>query len=403
MNKFTLFALLVLIFPAILFSQKEAETKKTKKATIDILPAISYAPETKLTLGVIGIYNRKFTKDAPTTKMSNLQFLAVYTLAKQILLETRGDIFTSANKWRFRGEMYFNKYPDRNYGLGNTASAHIEATDEDGEVSKVNYKQYSSNRIKFSPSVLRKINDNLYVGLQLDMESLDKVESIPVSEILLNEAAMKINDLPVDGFRSGVGGQLLFDSRDFILNPLTGGFVEVNALLYNKAFGSDWNFSNLLIDGRKYFNPVANHTLAVRGYFDHRFSDDLIPIRALARVGGKQLVRGYFKGTYQDHNMTAFELEYRMPFWKEDDPGKLYQVWKRLGIVAFLSGAKTYHKIGDFGDNKFNLAAGAGLRILFNPKTRAAIRIDYAFGLADDSAGPGEKQSGLYFYLGEAF
>jgi hypothetical protein len=53
--------------------------------------------------------------------------------------------------------------------------------------------------------------------------------------------------------------------------------------------------------------------------------------------------------------------------------------------------------------DRFNVAAGGGLRILLNAKSRSNIRIDYAVALRADSDGPGKRQSGFYFFLGEAF
>ncbi|MBK8500987.1 MAG: hypothetical protein IPL46_01635 [Saprospiraceae bacterium] len=101
--------------------------------------------------------------------------------------------------------------------------------------------------------------------------------------------------------------------------------------------------------------------------------------------------------------MTGFEMEYRWPFWKEDTDSKLWQVWKRLGVVGFLSGAQVFHTLPDFQISRFNLAEGGGVRILFNPESRVNLRIDYAIGLQKGSDGPGRRQHGFYFYLGEAF
>ncbi|HAD12184.1 MAG TPA: hypothetical protein DCF33_07065, partial [Saprospirales bacterium] len=61
---------------------------------LDIFPAISYSPETKLTLGAIGIYYLDLRKGDRNTPLSNIDFLAVYTLNKQILLESRWEVFT---------------------------------------------------------------------------------------------------------------------------------------------------------------------------------------------------------------------------------------------------------------------------------------------------------------------
>jgi outer membrane protein assembly factor BamA len=369
----------------------------------DIFPAISYAPETKLTLGIIGLRYFNFGKPGSATPLSNLEFLAVYTLREQILLESRWEFFLNESRWRIRGEVYFNRYPDRNYGVGNHAAAQVMEVDEDGKRDTLNYWNFNSDRVKFSPVVLRQVLPHLFVGLQYDMESLYHVRPISDEYAFLNPEAQAIATMPVSGVRSGLGIQLLYDSRDYIMNPLHGSFAEVNLIRYGSYLGSDYTFTSFSADLRHYINVIQNQTLALRVYASRQGPDGEVPMRALSRVGGYKFVRGYFSGTYQDVSMTAFEAEYRLPLWKEGSDSRLWQVWKRLGLVAFIGGAQVAKGFDEIQLDQFNLATGGGLRILFNPKTRLNIRIDYAVALADNSAGPGQRQTGLYFYLAESF
>lgn len=370
---------------------------------LDIFPAISYSPETKLTLGVIGFAYFDFRKGDLSTPISYIDFLAVYTLNKQILLESRWEVFTHARKWRTRGELLLQRYPDRNYGIGNDASVLLEEVDDDGSRDTLNYLNFNSNRIKFSPAVLRRVKRNLYIGLQSDLEYLFKYDELPDQYHFLNADSFRITDVPVTGFRSGIGFQVLYDNRDNLINPLRGTFIEFNDRHYAGWLGSDFTFSYYSLELRQYINTWSNHTLALRGMASLEYTKDEVPLRALSRVGGHKFIRGYFRGTYQDHHMLAFETEYRLPLWREGRPSKLWQVWKRLGVVGFLGGAQVFQDGASVKLERFNLAAGGGLRILLNPKSRSNIRIDYAVAFRDDSGGPGKRQSGLYFFLGEAF
>lgn len=369
---------------------------------LDIFPAISYSPETKLTLGAIGIFYLDFRKGDSGTPLSNLDFLAVYTLSKQILLESRWEVFTHKRAWRTRGELLLQRYPDRNYGIGNEASVLVAEVDDKGERDTLNYLNFNSNRIKFSPVVLRKMRRNLYFGLQTDLEYLYKYQT-PDQYSFLNADSGRIREIPVAGLRSGIGFQVLYDNRDNLINPLRGTMVEFNDRHYVNWLGSDYSFNTYSLELRQYFNPWKNQTLAIRGLASLEYSKDAIPLRALSRVGGHKFIRGYFKGTYQDHHMLAFEAEYRLPLWREGQPSKLWQVWKRLGLVGFVGGAEVFRDQKQLALNQFNLAAGGGLRILLNPATRSNIRIDYAIALRDNSDGPGKRQRGFYFFLGEAF
>jgi hypothetical protein len=384
-------------------TQNPQATTKKEFRHLDVFPAISYSPETKLTLGAIGIKYFDFDKDHFSTPISNLEFIGVYTLNKQIIAEAKWEFFFGQNLWRSRGEAFFNRYPDRNYGLGNNAAALLVEVKGESKADTLNYLNFDSDRIKFSPVILRKIKRNLYVGIQYDMEYLYRMQVTAGNYHFLNADSLAIIDMPVAGLRSGLGLQALFDNRSPILNPLNGGMAELNIVTYHKYLGSDFSFTSLSTDLRYFKKTFTNHTIALRIFGSAQLTNDVVPMRALSRVGGHKLVRGYFKGTYQDYHMTGFEMEYRWPFWREGNESKLWQVWKRLGMVTFLSGAQVFHTLQDFQINRFNLAVGSGLRILFNPESRVNIRIDYAVGLQKGSDGPGKRQHGFYFYLGEAF
>jgi outer membrane protein assembly factor BamA len=386
----------MIIFPNDTFPKKEFKS-------LDIFPAISYAPETSLTLGAIGIHYWDFAKGDLSTPLSSMEFIGVYTLKKQIIIESRWEFFGPASKWRTRGEAFFNRYPDRNYGIGNSASAMVMEVDEGGVQDTLNFLNFDSDRIKFSPVVLRKIGKNLYLGLQYDMEYLYRMKITPMDYKYLNPEAERIDDLPVEGFRSGIGLQVLLDNRDFILNPLQGTLAELNVINYNGLIGSDYSFTMVQLDARHYINTIKNQVLALRTVGSFEFTNEIIPMRALSRVGGHDFMRGYFKGTYQDHHLAALELEYRLPLWKENTNAPLWKVWKRAGFVGFIGAAQVFRDTEDFHLDEFNLAAGAGLRILFNTQSRVCLRIDYAIGLSKGSNGFDDRQSGFYFYLGEAF
>ncbi len=368
----------------------------------DLLPAISYSPETQLTLGVIGYYYLDLSEGDPNTNISNFNLLGVYTTANQIAIEARGELFTKGNLWRIRGEVYFNRWPDRNYGLGNDANAKVVVR-EDQETDTLNYWPYNSDRWLFNPVVIRRVAPNWYLGGLVDLEYMTRVRNLDDEVHFLNAAAEQINEVGIEGTRIGLGWQLLFDSRDNILNPLRGAFAELTSIYYDKAWKSDFTFNSYNLDTRYYLNTFKNHTLALRSVLSARFSEEPIQIRALSRVGGRYFLRGYFRGTYQDKHMAAFEAEYRLPFWNEDLDAPFGQFWKRLGMTVFAGGAQVNDDFSNFRLNRFNAAVGTGLRILFNKESRLNIRIDVAFALREDSNGQGTKQSAFYFYLSEAF
>ncbi|MBK8500988.1 MAG: BamA/TamA family outer membrane protein [Saprospiraceae bacterium] len=273
----------------------EANTKEDFKR-LDVFPAISYSPETKLTLGAIGIRYFDFDKNQLNTPISNLEFIGVYTLNKPIIAEAKWEFFFGQNLWRSRGEAFFNRYPDRNYGPGNQAAALLVEVRAEGKADTLNYLNFNSDRIKFSPVVLRKIKPNLYLGVQYDMEYLYRMRVTAGNYYYLNADSLEIINLPIDGIRSGLGLQALFDTRSPILNPLQGAMIQLNMLTYHKYLGSDYSFTSLSADLRFFKNTINNQTLGLRIFGSAQLTSEMVPMPALSRVGGHKLIRGYFRG-----------------------------------------------------------------------------------------------------------
>ncbi len=149
---------------------------------------------------------------------------------------------------------------------------------------------------------------------------------------------------------------------------------------------------------------MGRHTLAFRGLLNIRNTkDSSLPLRGYSDVGGSNFVRGYFNGTFRNNNVLGLEAEYRIPFWQEDNLGPIYHYWKRLGMAVFISGAQVFGRGEAFDFRKFNFAAGAGLRILFNESTRSYLLLDYSFGFSPNAGGLNKFQRGFYFTFGEAF
>ena len=322
------------------FSQAEDSTK-VKIRRFDIFPAISYSPETKLTLGALGYWYLNLANEDTTTVQSYINFLALYTTANQVVVETNWDVFTDGNKMRFQGGLEFALYPNRNYGLGNTANARVmeyqlsEGTAIDSTL--YNYKRYSIMRFKFKQSVLWELTNGLYGGVIADIESVWNYKELADSvSITQGKAEIDLLENNTLGLRSGLGLNFIWDNRDYILSSSSGSYVNLSGMYYGPYLGSKYKYYSILLDARTYLNPIGKHTLALRGLVNFRGTqDESLPLRGLSKVGGSNLLRGYFSGTFQNNNVLALEMEYRIPFWKEDNLGPIYHYWKRLAMTVF--------------------------------------------------------------------
>jgi len=350
---------------------QQTNTTQKRKAQLTPLPALSYAPETGFTMGFIGDYYFDLAKGDSIVSMSKVRLLTTYTTSRQFIFEPAWALYTSNDAYRTNGTILYRNFNDRNYGFGNKPeSVLINYAEKDNvwEADTTNFQKFWSKRILIKANFLKKLLPDLYVGPQIE---LDYVFDVKNDSSTIVQETQDFQQTSIKGFRNGIGLNLTYDTRDKPNYPKTGSYVQLSNHFFGKWLGSDVSYTALGLDARQYFNTYKDHVFAIRLFSNHRFGGDIhdIPIRGLARFGGRDLVRGYFFGTYQDRHFLTFETEYRLPFTFLEK--SFLPLLGRLGMVAFFSGGH--------------------------------IRIDYGFGLTPNSKYNNKRQSGLYFFLSEAF
>ncbi len=401
-----LLLLTILAFP--LYGQLDSlklNKKGKRKPTFYPLPALSYTPETQLTLGAALVSYFDLYKPETDTRLSNIQVLAVYTTAKQILLDTKWFLYTKNEDFIFFGRAFYHKYPDRHYGYGNTTLDLVNYFEPNNASSETfNYLAFNTQRVHFSPVFLRKIYKRLYGGIQFEYEQLFDFKLIDQRPAFIDPDILSV---PVTGARTGLGFNITFDNRDINLNPLNGHYLQLQNWFFSEKLGGDYQYSVFRFDGRSYINTLKDQTIALQLIVDQRYSPDGrqgIPFRGLARFGGADLVKGYFYGTYQAQKMTMFQMEYRWPiyYFKKPFPFKKLPIIKGFGLVGFLGGGQVFDQWSEFGFNRFRLAMGGGFRINIDREQRLNIGADFGYGF-DKNSDFRKHQTGIYFFLGETF
>ncbi len=406
-----LFLTLTIIFflMGIGFSVKGQETTLEKrKSGFGIIPALAYTPETGFTFGILGDYYFDFAKGDVNARMSKYRLIAIYTTKKQLVLEFENELFTKGEDYYINWKIKYANNVDRDYGMGNDAGNIVrQYYTKDDEVTNdlYNFIDYEYRFFSFKPLVLKRIKKGLFVGLQYQYEKIWDYNTLADSLIIQDISLFpEFSTERIEGGRSGLGAIVAYDTRKNVNNPLEGVYLQFRHASYLKFLGSDFRYTALSLDARKYFNVKDNHTFAVRLLSRQRYTHSKgleLPIFDLARLGGKDQARGYFEGTYQDAQMLSIQAEYRMPLWLDYD-SKIWQFWKRLGIVGFVSSSRVYPDWENFSFNDMRYTVGGGIRFLINSEQKLNIRIDYGIGL-DPNSGLDKRQSGLYFFIGESF
>ncbi|WP_044226822.1 BamA/TamA family outer membrane protein [Flammeovirga pacifica] len=375
MRKTVLFFLIIITgFSFVVKAQSDIDlsAKDTVyKKQITAFPYPAYAQETSWEFGVLSVFQFKMPDATFGTRPSNATFIGFYTLENQLRLKLEHTIFTKNEDWLFEGTWEHSKYPEKYYGIGSNSSADDEQL---VDWSKIDFRQ----------QILKKLSDKMFLGVQLRYANYWDISLGPKKDGTPGD----VTTLPgyEGGSVSGLGSTYKWDTRDLVLSPSKGFFIEGRFEVYHKYLGSDYDFNVLTLDLRKYFDlskeKEGTSVLAFQGLTKQTFGE-LTPFREMALMGGLNMMRGVYEGRYRDQKMIAAQTEFRQ-----------YLFW-RIGMTAFLATANVFDEYGNFTGQDFKIAGGGGLRFLINKKDKASIRVDYGIGP--------EKSSGLYLTFGEAF
>ncbi len=280
-----------------------------------------------------------------TVRTSDVNVLGLYTLRQQLILVLSSTIYFPKEDRIFRFQSSYSYYPDDFWGLGN----HTEYAVREG----FKQKQYFIN-----PQFLQRVYGNRYLGLTYEYQHTGPVSYPPDGLFDQQNIAGRHG-----GNTSGIGPILSWDTRNNAYSPDHGGFAEIQYTWFNKFLGSDFNFTVLSIDLRKFFYLSPRSVLAIQGLSGLTFGNT--PFRKLEELGGTDMMRGYYGGRYTDKCLMAYQGEYRrFLFW-------------RIGMVAFAAMGQVASTPGSFELNGFHYTGGGGLRFALSKEEKLNLRVDY--------------------------
>lgn len=325
-------------------------------------PVLGYSPETRI---IGGAYAQLLMGDPLYRRPSVLGLSLLVSQNRQFSFNLFPDIWLRDDAYRLAGEIKWQYWPDKFFGIGNNT----RTEDEEYYVSKI-------WGIKLD--LLRTTWNNVYAGLLLEMESNRIVEYDTASHASLPEGSIPGSKNAVI---SGAGLAIVWDSRSDILLPASGAYCQFRLVYFNQAMGSTYAYSKWILDLRKYWNLGHDHLLFVQAYGKFLWGKE-VPFRNLALLGGDKLLRGYFRGRYRDHNMFAGQVEYHSPY-----------LW-RCSLVAFAGAGDVFHAASTMREIHIKTAAGVGLRFRLFRDRRMNLRLDLAAG---------KDSHGVYLGMLEAF
>jgi len=351
---------LLILNPGITYAQ-ESDTSDTKGISWFPIPFAFYTPETKLAFGAMVIASTKLS-ESMNSRPSSVTASVYYTLNNQYDLSLSPEIYFNNDKYLIASELNYAKIVAKYYGIGNDTE----------EIDEPNYEARNSLLfLKFQSEILPYVR----LGLVYELRNFDVVDARE------NPYLLSGNVIGGEGgLTSGLGLVLTYDSRNNIFYPASGGYYEIAAAIFSEILGSDYNYTKTIIDLRKYLRIADDQIIAVQMFYN--FVSSSAPFYDFPRLGGDNIMRGYFEGRYRDKHYLATQMEYRI------------RVWWRFGLVGFAGVGDVANKISKFEVSKFKYSVGAGLRFRIDETELWDLRVDVGFG---------KDSNGFYFHYNQAF
>jgi outer membrane protein assembly factor BamA len=346
------------------YAQEEPDSVDAFKASINAYPFVFYTPETEFAFGGGGILTFYTARDS-LLNPSSITLSGYYSTNNSYSIYLKSNFFFFQNRSSGVFNLSLDQIIDRFYGIGN----------ETPEIENAQYTLgYKGGSLEYQiPPGIAITDRSGFIFEYGNYEILDPEQN----PYLLNDTTLVGRE---GGIVSGLGLVWVWDTRDQVFFPNHGGFTETRLVFYTQDLGSDFTFTWLQVNARRYWSFSEDQVIAAQIYLET--TGGTPPFFELPALGGSNVMRGYFQGRYRDQDYLALQAEYRQYFW-----------W-RLGFIAFAGFGDVTRDLTALSIRNLKPTYGVGLRFLFNEKEKINLRCDIGFG---------EDTNGIYFGIEEAF
>jgi len=380
---------------------KTPKVDTTAAGSILLLPIIGSNPATGFMIGVGGQYGFKLS--GADTRYSLLSGSVQFTSKNQQLFLLKNNIYTKNNNLFFTGDWRFLIFSQSTYGLGTNAPqggildyqfnlGGIE-TNDDSLTQPIDF-----NFLRLHQTASLKIKNSFYIGVGYYLDAYYKIEDEKLrlnpgdSLITSHYAYNKYYGFDTEKYySSALNINLIYDTRDNMINPYKGYFLMISWRGSMKILGNKNNANSFSLEWRS-FHPLSirnpRHLMSfwLMGNFSPAGEFPYMILPATAYDQRSRSARGYTQGRYRGNNFLYGEAEYRFP---------ISRCGGILGGVLFVNGTTATNPVQS--EKLFETVKpgyGFGLRVMVDKKTRTNLAIDFGFG---------DKSSGFYLAASETF
>jgi hypothetical protein len=380
-----------------LFNKKTdtVQKKEVQRPPYAILPSFGYNPSFGFVIGG-KLSGGKQLGDPANTAFSIFGLEALFTSKGIVILKARHNIFTKGNHLNLQGDWQVSKFAMVDYGIGTGNSNYRSDGFVINEFPVTNADSafpMKYNYIKLLEKVYVELVSHLYAGAGVSFDLYSNI--VDEKKDNGNFTPHQLYSL-AEGFdQKKYSANALFIALQFnnVEHPLRsyGGVYADLSLRFNQEWlGSTKDAVQVQYDLRKYFSlskRSPEHVIALWHWASYHVSGTL-PYLALPYTAYdtyNRSGRGYTLGRFKGPSFAYFETEYRFPITRN----------KLLSGVCFLNMQTASDGLKKEVFDYWEQAGGAGLRILFQKKTRSTLCIDVAKGKYGSW--------GIFFGLNEAF
>ena len=378
-----------------LFKIKEKPDSNQSPSSVSILPVIGYNPSLGGVIGVNTVIGRQFG-DPQNTGYSVYTLGLTYSTKGILTIQARHNIFRPQNKWNIQGNWQLSLYGLIDYGLGTGSDDYCYDAFVVGDYPLTESDSTFPTRyryIRFYEKIYYSFARHIYVGGGMSFDIYDDIEESRLQDLSSTPHTRYSDAHNFSSTKYSANGLLVafqFNSREHPIRSYGGTYFDLNFRFNQKWMASTKNSIQLIYDFRKYISLSSEnpeHVLAFWHWASYLLSGEL-PYLELPYTGSdtyNRSGRAYTIGRFRGQSYAYFETEYRFPITRN----------KLISGVCFMNFHSAADDNGKKVYNAFNYGGGAGLRFLFQKRSRSALCVDFSYGNC------GSK--GVFFGLNEAF
>lgn len=240
-------AAIIVLLPLLVIGQTDTTKAPKKKSTV-IFPVIARSIETGFSFGAAASHTFHLSKYDTATRTSNIQAIALYSVKKQFIAALEGSQYTKNERYIFNEIISYSSFPDKFWGLGKHSLASKE-------------ESYSFQQYYINLQVLKNIGHHFFIGGLLEVQNLMDIDYVHNGIFDLEQVTGRH-----PYFIAGVGSSISFDNRSNAFSPQKGLFAQLYFNHFDKYFGSNFIYSNIVLDVRKYIS-LKQKVLALQAYY----------------------------------------------------------------------------------------------------------------------------------------